>query len=178
MLDELELPGGPQALPEAAGWQPLPARGRVLFRLSHALGFALPALGLGIGAGVFGSAFAELPGGPIAWASAVVLAGVLFGLWLGGRRHGYYHWRLDGDGFGLRSGRMFFKDVRVPLSRVQHLDIKRGPLERSRGLSTLVIHTAGTREHALTVLGLDEHDAERLRDVLARHSRVDDDDAD
>ena len=42
MLDELELPGGPQALPEAAGWQPLPARGRVLFRLSHALGFALP----------------------------------------------------------------------------------------------------------------------------------------
>ncbi|MDO5504893.1 MAG: PH domain-containing protein [Pseudoxanthomonas suwonensis] len=175
MIEGLELPGTPAAT-DAPGWQPLPPRGRVLFRLSHALGVLIPALGLGLGAGVFGSAFDALPGGALVWAGALVLAGLGFGAWLGGRRHGYYRWRLDADGFGLRSGRLFFKDVRVPLSRVQHLDIKRGPLERSRGLSTLLIHTAGTREHAVTVPGLDADDAERLRDTLARHSRTDDDD--
>lgn len=175
VIDELELPGSGE-LPAQADWHALPARGRALFRLSHAIGFAFPGIGVGVAVAVLGGAVLDMdafrwwliPAGP--------LLGAAFGAWLGGRRHGYYRWRLDTDGFGLRSGKLFFKDVRVPLSRVQHLDIKRGPLERNRGLSTLVIHTAGTREHAVTVPGLDEHDAEHLRDTLARHSRMDDDD--
>jgi membrane protein YdbS with pleckstrin-like domain len=62
----------------------------------------------------------------------------------------------------------------VPASRVQHLDLKRGPLQRRYGLATLVIHTAGTRHSAVAVSGLDAADAERLRDRLAH--QVDDDD--
>ena len=50
----------------------------------------------------------------------------------------------------------------------QHLDLKRGPLERAFGLATLVIHTAGTRMAAVSVSGLRGEDAERLRDRLAR----------
>ena len=56
----------------------------------------------------------------------------------------------------------------MPQSRVQHLDLRRGPLQRRLDLSTLVIHTAGTRHSAVTVSGLDAGDAERLRDTLAR----------
>lgn len=175
MIEGLELPGAPDVAAED-GWQRLPPRGRVLFRLSHALTMLLPALGLGVLLPVLLDGLPVLPVGGWLWVLLLVVICVGFGAWLGGRRHGYYQWRLDADGFGLRSGRMFFKDVRVPLSRVQHLDIKRGPLERSRDLSTLLIHTAGTREHAVTVPGLDAADAEWLRDTLARHSRTDDDD--
>jgi hypothetical protein len=58
---------------------------------------------------------------------------------------------------------------------VQHLDLKRGPLERRYGLATLVIHTAGTRDSAVNVEGLEDADAEHLRDRLARQMDHDDD---
>ena len=62
-------------------------------------------------------------------------------------------------------------------SRVQHIDLQRGPVERRFGLSTLVIHTAGTRHNAVSTSGLDADDAEALRDHLARWIERDDDDA-
>ena len=83
-------------------------------------------------------------------------------------------WCLDEAGFTLRRGRLWRRETRVPQSRVQHLDLRRGPLQRHFGLSTLVIHTAGTRHSAVTINGLAADDAERLRDTLAR--QVEDDD--
>ena len=74
-----------------------------------------------------------------------------------------------------RRGRIFFRETRVPASRVQHLDLKHGPLERRWKLATLVIHTAGSKMSAVSVTGLDAEDAEALRDRLAR--QLDDDDA-
>ena len=62
---------------------------------------------------------------------------------------------------------MWQLETRIPISRVQHLDLRRGPLERRAGLATLIVHTAGTRMSAVTVSGLDEVDAERLRDTLS-----------
>ena len=55
---------------------------------------------------------------------------------------------------------MWQLETRIPISRVQHLDLRRGPLERRAGLATLIVHTAGTRLSAVTVNGLDEADAE------------------
>jgi len=60
---------------------------------------------------------------------------------------------------------------------VQHLDLKRGPLQRRYGLATLVIHTAGTRHSVVSIGGLDADDAERLRDQLAHQVDDDGDDA-
>ena len=78
-------------------------------------------------------------------------------------------------GSRYRRGRIFFRETRVPASRVQHLDLKHGPLERRWKLATLVIHTAGSKMSAVSVTGLDAEDAEALRDRLAR--QLDDDDA-
>lgn len=175
VIETLELPGSRAPLAAEDGWQPLPLRGRLLFRISHALGLVIPAIGLSLAGVLFLGDRIHLPGGAWPIGAGVLLAAALFGFWLGGRRHSYYAWRLDRHGFGLRSGKLFFKDVRVPLSRVQHLDIKRGPLERWRDLSTLIIHTAGTREHAVSVPVMDAAAAEHLRDVLARASGLDDD---
>ena len=63
----------------------------------------------------------------------------------------------------------------VPRSRVQHLDIERGPIERRFGLATLVVHTAGTRLHALRQPGLLAADALALRDALLPEADRDDD---
>jgi len=154
------------------GWQPLPARARTLFVARSAFGFALP---FAIAAGVSGVVAAlPLPGWLL---PACLVAAAALGGWLGWRRFRHTRWRLDADGFGLRRGRLWQSDTRVPGSRVQHLDIRRGPLERRFRLATLVIHTAGTRHSAVSVSGLDADDAERLRDHLA-HQTDDDDDAD
>ncbi len=153
------------------GWQPLPRRARGLFMLLGLL-VALPAGGLVL---VLAAIF-EFPA-PWWLALAAAGAGALLGAWRGERAWRHTRWRLDTAGFALRRGHLWRSETRVPQSRVQHLDLRRGPLQRRRDLSTLVIHTAGTRHSAVTVNGLDAADAERLRDILARQSDDDDDDA-
>jgi len=153
---------------EAAGWQPLPARARALFAVAR-VGFALPAAVAGF---VLLEAF-DLPGGVGALGAALLVA--TLGLWLGFRQFRYVAWRLDDEGLAIRRGRMFQRETRVPATRVQHLDLKRGPWQRKRHLATLVVHTAGTRHSAVTLPHLDADDAERLRDTLGRQVDRDDD---
>lgn len=105
---------------------------------------------------------------------AVVLLAAAVGAWLAVKRHRRTYWKLDTEGFALRRGNWWQVESRVPLSRVQHLDLKRGPLERGFNLSTLVVHTAGTRLAAVSISGLDAADAERLRDRLAHQLDRDD----
>jgi len=151
-------------------WQALAPRARMLFIAGAATGFALSvALGITI------CGFTLMPA-LLWWAPpACALLAAAFGGWLGNRRYRNTRWILDDDGFGLRRGRLWHSDTRVPGSRVQHLDIRRGPLERHFRLATLVIHTAGTRHSEVSVSGLDAGDAERLRDRLARQTDDDDD---
>ena len=100
-------------------------------------------------------------------ALAVVLLSAALGGWIGARlRH--QRWKLDEEGLWLRTGRLWWRETRVPASRVQHVDLKHGPLERRFGLATLVVHTAAVHLSGITVRGLDEADALRLRDALAR----------
>ena len=104
------------------------------------------------------------------WGLAVtvpVAAGCLIlGVTVGRNRWLYTRWRLDEDGFRLRKGRWWQTEVFVPRSRVQHLDIHNGPMERKRGLATLVIHTAGTQSHALKQEGFSLETATQLRNAL------------
>lgn len=155
------MPETTDLLPPTDAWQPLPVRGRPLFRLGHAAWSLLPGGGAGLALGVL----ADRPVIGVAIGVAIALA---FGAWLGGRRHRTYGWKLDADGFAVRSGRLWYGETHVPATRVQHLDVKHGPLERRRGLATLVVHTAGTRMHAVSVPCLDAEDARALRTELSR----------
>lgn len=163
-------PAAPVPVPVPNHWQALPTRARALFVLTWS---PLPALLLGAA----GFAVGTLVGGAAAWALPVIgaLAGATFGGWLGHKQYRHTGWRLDGDGLALRRGRMWQREVCVPATRVQHLDLKRGPLQRRRGLATLVVHTAGSRHSSVTVPHLDAVDAEHLRDCLARPAGLDDD---
>jgi len=112
---------------------------------------------------------------PLQWIG--LLLGLAFGAWLGVKQYRYTFWRLDDTGLAVRRGRLWQRETRVPTTRVQHLDLKRGPLQRGRHLATLVVHTAGTRNSAVSLPHLDGDDAERLRDRLARQIDHDDDGA-
>jgi membrane protein YdbS with pleckstrin-like domain len=152
-----------------ADWRPLPPRAKTLFALRHAafaLIFAIPLAFIATSIGF--TAF-------IVTAVVAITLAVTIGSQIGIRRHRSSAWRLDDTGFAFRRGRLFFRETRVPASRVQHLDLKHGPLERRWKLATLVIHTAGSKMSAVSVTGLDQDDAEHLRDRLAR--QLDDDDA-
>ena len=153
-----------------ADWQHLPARGTKLAAFGGAFGFAIPFAV----ASAFLSRLADFSS-PWLVAPVVGLLGAAFGAWLAVKRHRRTLWKLDEHGFALQRGRWWQTESRVPISRVQHLDLKRGPLERAFRLATLVIHTAGTRMAAVSVSGLDGEDAERLRDRLARQLDNDDD---
>ena len=148
-------------------WHPLPDRARLPSMLTPMLPFAMPGLVGGfVLAGVFDLWFAP----PV-----LALIGAAIGAWIGLKHCRSTFWRLDEDGLAVRRGRMWQRETRVPATRVQHLDLKRGPLQRTRRLATQVVHTAGTRHSAVTVPHLDVDDAERLRDLLSRQIDADDD---
>jgi len=56
----------------------------------------------------------------------------------------------------------------VPVRRMQHVDLSRGPIERLFGLATLVVFTAGNEGSAFRVPGLPVHVAQELRDRIVQ----------
>jgi membrane protein YdbS with pleckstrin-like domain len=66
----------------------------------------------------------------------------------------------------FRKGWLFEKLHIIPLKKIQHCQVKRGPLERRYGLASLKIFTAGGTGADITLSGLTRQDAERLKDWL------------
>jgi membrane protein YdbS with pleckstrin-like domain len=72
-------------------------------------------------------------------------------------------------------GWLFHSDTLVPLNRVQHLDIARGPLDKMFGTATLAVHTAGTHNSIVALPGLSPARADELASVIRSHVRADTD---
>lgn len=70
-------------------------------------------------------------------------------------------------------GWLFHADTIVPLIRVQHLDVTRGPLDKMFGTASLVVHTAGTHNSVVVLPGLSPDRASDIRDEIRRHIRSD-----
>lgn len=70
-------------------------------------------------------------------------------------------------------GWMFHTDTIVPFVRVQHLDVRQGPVEKAFGVATLVVHTAGTHNSIVTVPGLAPEKAAAIRDIIREQVRTD-----
>ena len=99
------------------------------------------------------------------WVVFAVLAGLLCYRWPQ-VRYDHIRYRVDGNGFRVRRGVLWRSVTSVPKSRVQHTDVSQGPLQRSYGLASLVIHTAGTQDSLVTLRGLPHEAAMRIRDYL------------
>lgn len=82
------------------------------------------------------------------------------------RRHAARGFRLTADRLRVVRGLLFRSDTVVPFSRVQHIDVTRGPIERYFGLATLVLHTAGTHNSSIHLPGLGVKEALAMREVI------------
>lgn len=80
--------------------------------------------------------------------------------------HRHASYRVDEEGIEIKRGVVWRYIIDVPRSRVQHTDVSQGPIERSYGLGTLVIYTAGTEHAKVQLHGLDHSVALRIRDHL------------
>ena len=104
-------------------------------------------VGIAIGAGAFS-----------AWAFLLAEMGY--------RNMGYLLRQHD---ISYRSGWLLRSQVTVPMSRIQHSEIFRGPLDRWLGLSTLRIYTAGSSGANLSIPGLQDETAQAIRSTLISH---------
>lgn len=99
------------------------------------------------------------------WLGGMILLG-----WLSYRwpqiEHRHASYKVDPQGIEIRKGVVWRRVINVPRSRVQHTDVSQGPMERNRGLGTLVIYTAGTDHARVDLAGLDHATALRIREHL------------
>lgn len=107
-------------------------------------------------------------------AVAIVFGGANSLLFIAPARYRAWAFRVGESDVRLRHGVLFRTESVVPHFRIQHVDTTHGPLERWRGLASVIIYTAGSVGGALTIPGLALADAESLRDHLAAISGSDD----
>ncbi len=92
---------------------------------------------------------------PVAWLVLVATASVVAYRWPS-HHYPYTSYLVDEHGIEIRKGVYWRAVINVPRSRVQHIDVSQGPLDRRYGLGTLVLYTAGT-DHARVALDGLEH---------------------
>lgn len=110
-----------------------------------------------------------LPPGLLLVPAILVLA--YLALWAPPRRYRAWGYAIDGEELRLRRGLWVRVQTVVPLDRIQHIDLSQGPLERSLGICSLVLHTAGTLHSQIVVPGLTRATAERIRDDIRARIR-------
>lgn len=102
---------------------------------------------------------------------SLVAPGVGIALALVGAIHAIFRYRrfrfeLREDALYIERGVVVHISTVVPFVRVQHVDTRRGPLERAVGLASTVVYTAGSRGADVRVPGLAPFRADGLRDRL------------
>lgn len=106
-------------------------------------------------------------------APAPLLAALLWAGWDIGAmptvRWRLWRYEIGSDEIDLQRG--WFTQIRtiVPMARIQHVDTRRGPLERRLGLATVVLYTAAG---ASQIPALADADAAAARDRIAALANV------
>jgi hypothetical protein len=165
MTDAPPLPLPPPA-PAARRGDRLDKRVVVYWMLSGSLFVAVLAAGAVIGVHALGAKLGEYRGWIVL--AAWVLIGGLGAAALVEPVLSYHCWRFSiGDELlEARYGVLFREEKVIPINRLQHVDLMRGPIERLFGLSTLVVFTAGTEGATFRLPGLAKERAKELRDRI------------
>ncbi len=110
----------------------------------------------------------KLPGGSTLPIAAAAVIGALLVWTLVMPTLAWRRWRfaIDDELLVARYGVIFHEEKAIPISRMQHIDLTRGPIERLFGLATLIVYTAGTEGATFRVPGLSVVRARELRDHI------------
>jgi membrane protein YdbS with pleckstrin-like domain len=87
------------------------------------------------------------------------------------RRYSARGYQISADRLRVVRGILFRSDTVVPFSRVQHIDVAQGPIERFFGIATLTLHTAGNHNASVNLPGLGEPLARDMREQIRAHIR-------
>jgi len=156
----------PEDRPQPSAFTLLDSRVIQLWRITGLISVGiLLLLVLGPSLGVAHTLLSRVGAGLVLWLALAAL-GAGWAWWFPKRRHQAWGYRIDARVLETRSGVWFRVIKLLPLSRLQHVDLHRGPLERAHGLASLILHTAGTHEATHVIPGLDADEAVRLRDRL------------
>lgn len=115
---------------------------------------------------VLNETIASVPVASVAAATFVLL--VVLGGVRSVLRYRSWEYVVREESLFLRRGVLTRVQTVVPYVRVQHIDTRRGALERVFGLSSLVVYTAGSRGADVTVPGLTPDRASALQARLKR----------
>jgi membrane protein YdbS with pleckstrin-like domain len=88
-------------------------------------------------------------------------------------RHRLWRYAIDDTFLVARFGILVRQEKVIPVNRLQHVDLVRGPIERLFGLATLIVHTAGTDAVAFHLPGLEPSVAQSMRDHILRARGID-----
>ena len=147
------------------------ARAVTVWRIAGTFNLFVPAIVTG---GVIGLVAADLLAAWAVWlAAAAFLVIATVGVVVVPRVR-WLRWRYEvsESEVYLLYGLIIRKRTLIPMTRVQHVDTKAGPLLRAFGLSSVTVATAGG-EHEIPALA--DAVADRLRDRIAVLARVTDD---
>lgn len=79
-------------------------------------------------------------------------------------------WHTVDDQFiTLHRGKLKESEIVIPMTKVQQVEIKQGPLLRLRGLKEITIHTMASSG---VIPGLPAKEAEQLRDTIAHLAQI------
>jgi len=105
------------------------------------------------------------PGGP--WVGAVVFAGAAaLGIVFSLLKYRIWMYQVRDDSLYLKRGVLTRVNTVAPYVRIQHVDTRRGPIERAFGLATTVVYTAGSRGADVSIPGLTPERADDLQTRL------------
>lgn len=107
---------------------------------------------------------------------ALVLGDLVLMLWIPRLKFRTHRWEVTSGAVYTQTGWLSTKQRIAPLSRVQTVDTRRGPLMRLFGLSAVTITTASSAG-AIEIIGLDEDVATRVVAELTEITSADQGDA-
>lgn len=144
---------------------PLATQARLMFHLQSLARWLFFWLPMVAAAGVAGAFFID-PLTSALLASIVLFLRFVLAIWwpwLSWSRWGYRH---DDDELLIRRGVLFRSVTAIPIERIQHVDVRQGPIEQWFDLARIYVHTASGLGSDGVVPGLRRADAEALRDQL------------
>ncbi len=109
------------------------------------------------------------------WPGTFLIPAVLVAVWLvfiaPMRRFARWGYQFGSDQLRIARGYLFHSDTVVPLGRIQHIDVRQGPIMRRYGLAELRVHTAGNHNASVNLPGLAHEDALAMRESIRLHIR-------
>lgn len=104
----------------------------------------------------------------LAYLEILLLGLVLFFLlqWYTFTEHARRGVALREKDIAFKRGLFWHQHTLLPLNRVQHIEIHRGPIERRLGLSSLRLYTAGGSGVDLQISGLESERADRIKQFI------------